>query len=620
MPHAIRAALLLSLITSCATLRGIDRLDVDRGDLVDDLVGRELLLAASMYVTRFPGSEEWALIDPRPRDVLDFRARDGSPVTVKPYIDQVLYAGTPVRVVDIVFPQSLVGEVFDGHDEPRPTAHTWVVLERLDEMTRPLVTVMPRTIQSTAEFLELFHERAASRERVSTWLDNRSDDALRAIRHKELIAGLTEAEMIATLGRPKNQKYRERDGSVDFVADYGRLEVTLVGRHVHEITDLDAVEAERERLEEIARLEQEKRDAEEKRREEIARARAEARERRRQAELDRKQQLEDKRKEKERLEEQRRHEDELRKKELAAVAAREKAERDVRQLTERVNLRQEEMKHAFAQEMTRLTTEVEALRVQADSPEEAAIGEPPAVGRAREVIKTELEEIAATVEWVKEVLEPRTRAAQQKLAQRQRVLDETLRTSERRLNRVERRLRAARSAGERTRRARRDLTRARANLDKTRRLHENRVRSAQKQLADSRHHLQQQLEVLEERRNSAEQKLRLLNQPVFGMIIAPLPNSRLRGRLADGGAEVVAVAEGGAAFSAGVRARDVIVSINGEKVHGPVEMFDLASRLNDDERLAVSVVRNGKHEELSLPAHLALAGSSSRRPVQPLAP
>jgi len=615
MSHAIRAALVVCLLTSCATLRGIDRLNADQGDLVDDLVGRELVLAASMHVTRFPGTPEWALIDPRPRDVIDFRTRDGSPVTVKPYIDQLLYAGTPVRVTEIIFPQSLVGEVFDGHDQPRPTAHTWVVLERLDQMTRPMVTVMPRTIKSTAEFLEMFHERVASRERVQTWLGNRGDNALRAIRHKELIVGLTEAEMIAAYGRPKNQKYRERDGSVDFVADYGQIEVTLVGRHVHQITDLEVVAAEQAHKEELARLEDEKLRAEENQREEVARTRAETRERHRQARLDHAQQVEAKRQEKDRLEEQRSHEAELRKKELAAVAAREQGDAASQRVTDRVNMRQQEMKRAFAQEMTRLTTDVEALRRQADSPGQAAVGEPPAVTAARTTVSTELEEIAATVEWVKEVLEPRTRDAEQKLSQRRRVLEESVVGTERRLDRVERRLRAARAAGEQTRRARRDLARARASIDKTRRLHKSRVRAAQKQLTDSRFHLRQQLEVLEERRQGAEQKLRLLGQPVFGMVVAPLSN-KARGRVI-GGAEVVAVADGSAAATAGVRPRDIITAINGETVSNPVALFELASQVPGEDRLAVSVWRNGRHQELWLSAHLALVGSS-RRPVRPL--
>ena len=146
-------ALVLSACSLLSSTAGLRVSTEDRERLSREYVGREFVLASSMFVGDFFGETDRRLIDPRPADVLELFHHDGDRAVVRPFSGEVVYAGTPVRVREVVYPtESGVDVVLDERSGLAPTAHTWMVLEPVEGSGEIMVLVLPRTIEGAEVF------------------------------------------------------------------------------------------------------------------------------------------------------------------------------------------------------------------------------------------------------------------------------------------------------------------------------------------------------------------------------------------------------------------------------------------------------------------------------------
>lgn len=243
---------------SCAlfsSASGLRVRGVERERLTRALAERDYVLASSVYVGNFFGDAGRLLVDPRPSEILDFQHHSGAAATLTPFAGDVLYAGTPVKLTQIVYPPDDLEAALDERSALEPTAHTWLMLERTDQPSKPLVIVLPKDIATADEFQAHVRERLASHQWVSTWLIGRQAKVLDAIYRKQVEPGMSTAEMLAALGQPRNAAELRNPELLEVVADYGTTQATVAGGLVVSVRDLKA-EAESARKEAEARAEE----------------------------------------------------------------------------------------------------------------------------------------------------------------------------------------------------------------------------------------------------------------------------------------------------------------------------------------------------------------------------
>ena len=158
----------------------------------------------------------------------------------------------------------------DGDDtQLTPSGHAWLILDQIsstDGDKKPLVLVLPKDIPSLQGFRDAVRDRLKSPQWVISWLNTRSALAMTNIFDKRVEAGMSQSEMYAALGVPRNLEESKNTDIINWVANYGDLQITVEGKVVKEVISL-RVEAEKKR---IAAMEQAKIAAEERRRQEEA--------------------------------------------------------------------------------------------------------------------------------------------------------------------------------------------------------------------------------------------------------------------------------------------------------------------------------------------------------------
>ncbi len=584
----VAIALGATLFSSCATLGGTARLalsDSERDDLVARYVGKDLVLASSMFVGDFYGDTQRLLADPRPADIIELYERNGDRLASPTFSDHVIFAGTPVRVTRIVFPQTLTGSIFRGYDEPQPTAHTWIELQQIGGTgNRPLVIVLPREIQDAREFRAIVAERIASKQRVTHWLDQRNFDIMRNIRHKRLAKGMSFAEMVAALGRPRDSRHISRDGRFALIADYGNIQAVLGGDVIEEVVDLQAEEMKRAKNERTLAAAAAERQAEEDARKRRIEEEREAKRRWLQGEMDREQ----------RLAEERR---------AILVAKTERRERATAARAERRRLALE--RREAVQRAAREKNETVAAR----KAERKALVRAERMRKTKRDLDIELAEIESTEIWVRDELGPLAETAAVDLDEEREALAEAVGVAQRSLDRAKGELADAEEEGEDLRAAERDVRRALDHKQAVRAEHQARVDVAATRLTEAESLLSEQLAILEDRRARAENSMTLSDAELFGMRIAPVTDQRVRDQLESGGALIVEVDKASTASKAGFKAKDVIVELNGKNISGPAQLEELAQMAPEQQELRMVVWRRGSRARLVLPA---FAEGSSR--------
>ncbi len=271
-------AILFSLLSSACALLGIGTQgglmleDGEKERLKREFVGKEYVLASSVYTGEFFGDNSKQFVDARPFDIVEVYSLGGDKAPVIPANGAIIPAGTPVEVTEIVYPiAGIQGALGDDGDDTQltPSGHAWLILEQISSTSankKPLVLVLPRDIPSLQDFRDAVRDRLKSPQWVISWLNTRSALAMTNIFDKRVEAGMSQSEMYAALGVPRNLEESKNTDIINWTANYGDLQITVEGKVVKEVVSL-RVEAEKKR---IAALEQAKIAAEERRRQEEA--------------------------------------------------------------------------------------------------------------------------------------------------------------------------------------------------------------------------------------------------------------------------------------------------------------------------------------------------------------
>ncbi len=516
------------VLSACAVLqpttKGGVRLDAaEREKVTRQYVGREFVLASSLWVSDFFGSKDELFADARPFDIIELERQSGEAVATSLPMSEVVPAGTPVKVREIIFPtQSLV----PGNDDPRlanrqaPNGHPWVVVERTDKAGLPLILVLPKKIEGEAAFVAELQKRLASQTWLSSWLASTNPTHTAKVFMKQVEAGMSRAAMIAALGEPRNAAAEAEAGGLDFVADYGDLQITITGSMVSKVVsqkaEADKARREAEEKAAIARAEAEAK----------ARAEAEA-----QAKLQAERELEAKKRAIE--DENRRKQDEAAARIAAAKAAKEAAERErVARIAEAKNAAAVAKAEAEAAE-ARKKADIEAAKAEAEAAKARAGADAAAAKAEAEaaVARRHLEEKVAVAEREAE-------------AARRRAMVETQNAEARR--------------------------------------QEN--QAAQAAAAP----------VPAGPRKVGVKLAALTKESAFDLKLTQLE-----------GAHVVSTNPGGPAEAAGVRANDVVLSVDGKVVRKPEDFTTLVGTTPRDQAIKLSVWRDGAKATVIIPSELA---------------
>ncbi|MBI5510064.1 MAG: PDZ domain-containing protein [Deltaproteobacteria bacterium] len=373
-------------VAGCATTGPRFELgSVDREKAARQYVGRDFVLGASTYVSDFFGEKDRLFADPRPFEIIELYHESGKKIAIGLPSETIVPAGTNVRVKQIIFPLDPLQATFKTQgSELLPTAHPWVVVERTDEAQSrtPMVLALPRSIANLEQLQVAFQERLKSQQWVTTWLTQRDPLVLDKIFRKEVAAAMTWVDVLAAMGEPKNLRDKSNE-PLEFTADYGDLQVLLVGNVVKETRSLKAEAAaaaqKAQVAAEAARVEAEKRRAEEDARraaaeearqkadEEAQRARAEVMAK---AEAERQAELARQEGEKKKLaadEDKLRKEAELKARKDAAIRAKEEAAADKERRLQEAALAKQVAEAEAEALAERRKAEAESARAEADA-------------------------------------------------------------------------------------------------------------------------------------------------------------------------------------------------------------------------------------------------------------
>ncbi len=232
-----------ALAAACATTHSPYHLEsADQDKLSRQLVGQAYTLASSVYVTDFFGERDKFFIEARPFDIVELYHHDGTRVPTGMPLPDVIPAGTPVKITAVQYPVNpLLAQVDTPVSGLLPTAHPWLVLERTDGGAKvPLVMVLPREIDDALAFNAEVALRLKSEQWVTQWLTARPPLVLAGIARKEPQVDMTYADLVATLGTPKNTAQKTDDALTEFVADYGDWQITIVSNTVKAIVSRKA--------------------------------------------------------------------------------------------------------------------------------------------------------------------------------------------------------------------------------------------------------------------------------------------------------------------------------------------------------------------------------------------
>lgn len=190
--------------------------------------GRVVESRQSSYWGDFYDENELWLLSPYPfADLHDLEDLNGAPIRPKRQRG-ILPAGTRFEITRVEFPDL---RAMSQRMLTTPRYHPWVYLRLAGEtdarlLARPaFVMLLPRSMRTYDEVEAAIDERFAPEGTMGPWMNQRRPSIAAAIRHKEVVHGMSTVELIAAFGAPRAWL----DEGTSTVAWYPSNEVVLVG-------------------------------------------------------------------------------------------------------------------------------------------------------------------------------------------------------------------------------------------------------------------------------------------------------------------------------------------------------------------------------------------------------
>jgi hypothetical protein len=238
MRHAALAVVVI-LAVGCPNYVVIP--DDDRRHVEDNHTGELLFLRQSMYVGQFYDDDRYRLVHPRKFEELTYLLTvEGDPIPPPPAED-VIPAGTRVRVERIEWP---TGDVVFRRPLYTPRYTTWLIL-RVARDRGPEVTVerdqrhillLPGGIDD-ADTFDLWLDASLTPEDPNPWLLSLPEEQQNAITLKRAVPGMTYEALTTALGFPDTLSRDVQNGVTREVAVFGAVSVVLEDGVVTRISD-----------------------------------------------------------------------------------------------------------------------------------------------------------------------------------------------------------------------------------------------------------------------------------------------------------------------------------------------------------------------------------------------
>ena len=226
-----------------------------QNQLDKQFTGKEFVLGSTHIGITFKSAPGKLFLNARSSEIAHFRNATGLAVTPQAHSPQVIPAGSPITVKKIIPPpqpwyQFILPATTDDHS---PSGHIWLQVE-LDEarpvpkQPRELFLLLPSASKALKSITQAARERLKPARWVLTWLNHRSPELQQAINSRQVLLGMSRAEMLVSVGHPKN---RREAAKVNWRADYGDLQVELKGNRVTKV--FSRVEEAKKRIEAMKR-------------------------------------------------------------------------------------------------------------------------------------------------------------------------------------------------------------------------------------------------------------------------------------------------------------------------------------------------------------------------------
>jgi hypothetical protein len=199
------AACLFSLMGFlCACIAAPPRMPLEvseQGRLARALQDQLRFLRISYFVTPFFGDETKQLLSPiNPAWLHLLEDMEGAPISPGE-IEDLLPAGTPVRILKVEFPSS---STIAERVPYSPRTRTWVYVATQQDSPRPLILVLRNSFRDPNDFQAEFNRYLTPID-PSTQISQFSADEQAAIRTKEATLGISAEALEMALGYPETK-------------------------------------------------------------------------------------------------------------------------------------------------------------------------------------------------------------------------------------------------------------------------------------------------------------------------------------------------------------------------------------------------------------------------------
>jgi len=241
MSRVLCTLAVLSPLLACASLTRLP--EPIRASVAAKHAGRAVELRQSCYYgDLYDENEKWLLSAHPFSDTYHIVDFDGVPIHPRGQRG-IAPAGTRFTIQQVEFPDQYAVSM---RMLTTPRYNPWVYLAPAEDSGLPtdrktFILLLPMDMETREQAEAAIEEVLAPEGEVTAWLAERTPSIQVAIKHKDVIAGMTEQELVAALGRPHRWFNDTRDDQRARVAWYPAREAWLVGGKVVDVTDARAV-------------------------------------------------------------------------------------------------------------------------------------------------------------------------------------------------------------------------------------------------------------------------------------------------------------------------------------------------------------------------------------------